>query len=107
MYITENGLRDASDHHRPQAILEHLAMVHRAISEGIPVYGYFHWSLVDNFEWLEGWGAHLGLIAMDLLTQKRTPRPSSSLYGEICHANAITENIVERYAPQLIDRLFE
>lgn len=69
--------------------------------------GYFHWSLVDNFEWLEGWGSHFGLIAMEPLTQKRTPRSSSSLYSEICHANAITEDIVERYAPQTMDRLFE
>lgn len=107
LYITENGLRDAADHHRPQALLEHLTMVQRAISEGIPVYGYFHWTLVDNFEWLEGWGSHLGLIAMDPLTQKRIPRLSSSLYGEICRANAITKDIVERYAPQAMDHIFE
>ena len=61
LYITENGLRDATDHHRPQAILEHLAMVHRAISKGIPVRGYFHWSLVDNFEWLERLGSAFGI----------------------------------------------
>lgn len=107
LYITENGLRDATDHYRPQALLEHLAMLHRAISEGIPVRGYFHWSLIDNFEWLEGWRSHLGLIAMEPLTQKRTPRPSSSLYSKICHANAITGDIVERYAPKLMDHLFK
>jgi beta-glucosidase len=107
LYITENGLRDAADRQRPQAVLEHLAMIHRAISEGIPVCGYFHWTLIDDFEWLAGWATHLGLFAMDSLTQKRTPRLSSSLYSEICHANAITGDIVERYAPQLLDRLFE
>jgi len=106
LYITENGFRDAADSRRPQALLEHLAMVHRAISEGIPVRGYLHWTLVDDFEWNDGWGTHLGLIAMDPLTQQRTPRGSSLLFGEICRANAITEEIVERYAPQAMDRIF-
>ena len=106
VYITENGLRDAADSRRPPALLEHLAMIHRAISEGIPVRGYLHWTLVDDFNWTEGWGAHLGLIAMDPLTQERTPRRSSSLFGEICRANAITEEIVECYAPQVMDRVF-
>lgn len=106
LYITENGFRDAADSRRPQALLEHLAMLHRAISEGIPVRGYLHWSLLDNFEWLEGWGTHLGLVALNPLTQERTPRGSFSLFGEICRANAITEDIVGRYAPQIMDRIF-
>ena len=106
MYITENGVRDAVDSRRPQALLEHLAMLHRAISEGVPVRGYLHWTLVDDFEWAEGWGTHLGLVAMNPLTQERTPRRSFSLYGEICHANAITGEIVERYAPQAMDSIF-
>src|SRR5215469_17339735 len=106
LYITENGFRDAADTRRPQALLEHLAMVHRAISEGIPVRGYLHWTLVDDFEWTEGWRAHLGLVAMDPLTQERIPRRSFSLYSEICRANAITEDIVECYAPAAMDRIF-
>jgi beta-glucosidase len=106
LYITENGLRDAADSRRPQALLEHLAMMHRAIREGVPVRGYLHWTLLDDFEWTEGWRAHLGLVAMNPLTQERTPRRSFSLYGEICHANAITAEIVERYAPQAMDSVF-
>jgi beta-glucosidase len=106
LYITENGFTDAVDDRRPRAILEHLAMVHRAISEGIPVKGYLHWSLVDNFEWAEGWGVRFGLIELDPQTQERTPRSSASLFGEICRANAITEEIVERYAPGAMDFIF-
>lgn len=106
IYITENGVRDAVDSRRPQALLEHLAMMHRAIGEGIPVRGYLHWSLLDNFEWAEGWGTHLGLVAMNPLTQERTPRRSSALFAEICHANAITGDVVERYAPQAMDSVF-
>ncbi len=106
IYITENGFRDAGDLHRPQALLEHLAMLHRAISEGIPVRGYLHWTLVDDFEWTQGWGAHLGLFAMNPITQERKARKSSLLFSEICRANAITPEIVEQYAPQVMDRLF-
>jgi beta-glucosidase len=106
IYITENGFSDALDDRRPQAILEHLAMVHRAISEGIPVRGYLYWSLVDNFEWAEGWGVRFGLIELDPETQERIPRSSASMFGEICRANAITEEIVERYAPRALDAIF-
>jgi beta-glucosidase len=106
LYITENGFCDALDEKRPRATLEHLAMIHRAIREGVPVRGYLHWSLVDNFEWNNGWAARFGLIELDQYTQQRFPRPSASMYGEICRANAITESIVERYAPDLMDKIF-
>lgn len=106
IYITEFGFSDALDDRRPRAILEHLAMVHRAISEGIPVRGVLHWTLTDNFEWNEGFGVRFGLIELDPRTQERTPRSSASMYGEICRANAITERIVERYAPEAMDSIF-
>jgi beta-glucosidase len=106
LYITENGFSDALDDRRPRAILEHLAMVHRAINDGIPVRGYLYWSLADNFEWTEGWGVRFGLIELDPLTQERTPRSSASMFGEICRANAITERIVERYAPDAMENIF-
>ncbi len=106
LYITENGFSDARDDRRPRAILEHLAMMHRAIRIGIPVRGYLHWSLVDNFEWNNGWHVRFGLVEIDPSTQERFPRRSASMYGEICRANAITEDIVERYAPEAIESIF-
>jgi beta-glucosidase len=106
LYIMENGFCDALDDRRPRAILEHLAMMHRAIREGIPVRGYFYWSLVDNFEWNNGWYVRFGLIEVDSQTQQRIPRRSASMFGEICRANAITENIVERYAPEAAETIF-
>ncbi len=106
LYITENGFSDAADNRRPRAILEHLAMIYRAISEGIPVRGYLHWSLVDNFEWNNGWDVRFGLIEVDPQTQRRIPRPSASMYGEICRANAITESAVDRYAPEAAEAIF-
>ena len=81
-------------------------MVHRAINDGIPVRGYLYWTLADNFEWTEGWGVRFGLIELDPLTQERTPRSSASMFGEICRANAITERIVERYAPDAMENIF-
>jgi beta-glucosidase len=106
LYITENGVSDGSDNRRPRAILEHLAMVHRALREGIPLRGYFHWTLVDNFEWNNGWYVRFGLIELDPQTQQRIPRRSASMFGEICRANAITEAIVDRYAPEAADTIF-
>jgi beta-glucosidase len=106
LYITENGFSDILDDRRPRAILEHLAVVHQAISEGVPVRGYLHWTLVDNFEWTEGWGVRFGLIELDQRTQERTPRISASMFGEICRANAITETIVARYAPEAMESIF-
>ena len=106
LYITENGFSDAHDDRRPRAILEHLAMVHRAIQNGIPVRGYLHWSLVDNFEWNNGWYVRFGLVEIDPHTQERFPRRSASMFGEICRANAITEEIVERYVPDARETIF-
>ena len=106
IFITENGFSDTLDNRRPRAILEHLAMIHRAIQEGIPVHGYLHWTLVDNFEWNEGWGVRFGLIELEPETQRRVPRRSASMFGEICRANAITESIVERYAPEALETIF-
>lgn len=97
LYVTENGWLDASDEQRPYHLITHLAAVHRALSEGVPVKGYYHWSLVDNFEWAEGYSARFGLIAVDFETQARTVRRSGELYGEICRAGAVTPEIVARY----------
>jgi beta-glucosidase len=70
------------------------------------VRGYLHWSLLDNFEWNDGWSARFGLVEFDSHTQQRIPRPSASMFGEICRANAITETIVERYAPDAMSTIF-
>ena len=106
LYVTENGFSDTLDDRRPRAILEHLAMMHHAISEGIPVRGYLHWTLADNFEWTEGWGVRFGLVELDPQTQERTPRISASMFGEICRANAITEAIVAHYVPEALESIF-
>jgi beta-glucosidase len=89
IYITENGIADAHDTRRPSFLVDHLREVWRAIQDGVPVKGYYHWSLTDNFEWAEGWNLRFGLIEVDPLTQQRTMRPSGKLYSAICAANAL------------------
>ena len=106
IYVTENGLPDADDDQRPSYLLTHLAQVQRAITEGVDVRGYYHWSFTDNFEWSEGWALRFGLIALNEKTQVRTPRKSAQLYTDIIRANAITPETVGAYAPELLDDIF-
>jgi len=101
IYITENGIPDDDDDQRPRHILTHLHEVWRTIQRCYPVMGYYHWTLVDNFEWAEGWRLRFGLIALDPQTQKRTPRRSAELYANLIRANAITPRLIDTYAPEL------
>jgi beta-glucosidase len=89
IYITETGLPDHDDDLRPRFILNHLSSVYKAIQEGVDVRGVFLWSLIDNFEWSEGWDLRFGLYALDEKTGKRRLRPSGALYGIIARANAL------------------
>ncbi len=83
-YITENGIADAKDTMRSSYIVQHLEQVLRALQDGMDVRGYFYWSLLDNFEWLEGYAMRFGLVAVDFKTQRRTVRPSAEIYKQIC-----------------------
>ncbi len=89
LYVTENGVCDPFDVVRPRFLVEHVRAVHRAIQAGADVRGYFHWSLVDNFEWAEGWSARFGLIALNPFTQERRPRRSAEIYAHICRTNSV------------------
>lgn len=89
VYICETGLPDADDDQRPAMLLSYLAAAHRALAAGVDLRGVFIWTLVDNFEWLEGWGLRFGLYALDQQTQRRTLRRSGALYAAIARANAI------------------
>jgi len=100
VYITENGIADAKDERRAAFIVNHLRWVHKAIQEGVDVRGYFHWSLLDNFEWAHGFGPRFGLFEVDYKTQERRPRPSSRIYGQISAANGITEELIAKTGGQ-------
>ncbi len=85
--ITENGIADHDDHLRPAYLAAHLRQAHRAISRGVDLRGYMYWSLLDNFEWAEGYSQCFGLATRD-----RVPRPSAQLYGTIARENELASD---------------
>jgi len=89
--VTEHGadLDDAADHRRAGFIENTLRDLAPAIAKGLDVRGYLHWSLVDNFEWFNGYHGHFGLLGNDRTTQRRWIRPSAHRYGAIARANAV------------------
>ena len=105
IYITANGLPDAGDNQRPAFIVRQLRALWSAAAF-MPIQGYYHWSLVDNFDWSEGWRMKFGLYALDPVTQERTARRSASLYRDIVRLNGINGDIVRQYTPELAERIF-
>ena len=98
IYITENGTSavdepaadgNVYDVDRIMYLRNYLFHLQRATSEGVPVLGYFLWSLMDNFEWLDGFEKHYGLYRVDFNTQRRMPKLSASFYREIIERNAV------------------
>ena len=83
IFVTENGVADSKDQYRRWWIEETIVAMERAISEGVDVRGYFHWSLLDNFEWKYGWWPKFGLVEVDREHgMKRTIRPSAKWFAE-------------------------
>ncbi len=83
LVVTENGLADAADALRPFFLKAHHHQLRMAKKRGIPIHGYFHWSLLDNYEWLDGFGPRFGLYEVDRATMARRPRPSVELFREL------------------------
>jgi beta-glucosidase len=106
IYVTENGIEDAADRLRPRYLAEHLRQLWLAANFNWKVRGYFHWTLVDNFEWERGWSQRFGLWELDVETQARIRRPSADFYSEICRANALSSEMVARYAPEAFADMF-
>ena len=79
--VTENGIASSDDSRRVEFIRRALAGVESCIADGIPVKGYCHWSLLDNFEWQKGFSMTFGLIAVDRKTQTRYPKESLNFLG--------------------------
>ncbi len=88
--VTENGIADADDDQRARYLVAHLRQAHRALSEGVDLRGYIHWSLLDNFEWSEGFTKRFGLAEMDLATKRRTLRASAQVYRDIARSNCVS-----------------
>jgi len=98
IYITENGCSSADqltpdghvyDTDRVMYLRNYIGRMHRAVSEGVPVRGYFCWSLLDNFEWADAYNLRFGLYYVDYQTQKRYPKLSAHWYRELIQRNAV------------------
>jgi len=98
IYITENGCSSddvltpagrVDDIDRLMYLRNHLTHLHRATVEGYPVKGYFLWSLMDNFEWADGYSKRFGIHYVDFKTQKRTPKLTAEWYREVISHNAV------------------
>ena len=83
LYITENGIADASDKLRLEYIETHLNQLQRSKADGADIRGYFYWSLLDNYEWSEGFWPKFGLVKIDRKDQKRTVRPSARQFSNL------------------------
>ena len=89
IWITENGTCDANDSFRARFIYDHLYQASRLCDEGVRIERYYHWTLMDNFEWLEGESAPFGLYHVDFETQRRTLRKSGEFYAELSRSNEV------------------
>jgi beta-glucosidase len=92
IYITENGASSADeiapdgqiyDTDRTMYLRNYLTQLQRAVSEGVPVRGYFLWSLLDNYEWADGYEKRFGIVYVDFTTEKRTPKLSAAFYKQL------------------------
>ena len=98
IYITENGTSSADvpaadgivyDTDRIMYLRNYLSQLQRATSEGVPVKGYFLWSLLDNFEWADGYHNRFGIHYVDYATQTRTPKLSAQFYKAVIAGNRV------------------
>jgi len=87
--VTEHGVNATEDRIRARLIPAALAELQRVMTDGVPVKGYVHWSLVDNYEWMFGYKFKFGLHTLDRRTFARTPKPSASVLGGIARRNAL------------------
>jgi beta-glucosidase len=100
LYVTENGCA-AEDYVDPEGEVrddERIAYLHghldaawRALQDGAPVAGYFHWSLMDNFEWTRGYERRFGLYYTDFATQRRLPKRSAGFYAAVARSGELPE----------------
>jgi len=98
IYITENGAASLDELTKNGEVLDidrvlflrsYLSQLQRAVSEGIPVKGYFLWSLLDNYEWSDGYAMRFGITYVDYKTQKRTVKLSGNFYKEVISRNGL------------------
>ena len=100
MLITGNGIATGNDAARCEYILGDLAVVQGALGAGVDVRGYIYRSLLDQFEWHEGYRTRFGLVHVDRETLARTPNPSAYLYKDICEHGGVRRGAVAKFCPE-------
>jgi beta-glucosidase len=100
LYVTENGAAfddyvdpegGVDDEERVAFLESHLQVAAEVLSDGVDLRGYFVWSLLDNFEWAEGYGKRFGIVYVDYRTQDRIPKASAHWYREVTAHNGLTD----------------
>jgi beta-glucosidase len=91
VWVTENGIDDRTGTRRPSFIHRHLKALLDARAEGVDVRAYLHWSLLDNFEWLEAWGPRFGLYRVDFQTLERSETPAVGYFRQIAKSRVLVE----------------
>jgi beta-glucosidase len=91
VYVTENGIGIDDDTTRIKFVTEALDGLGRCLADGLDIRGYTYWSLLDNFEWAEGYAPRFGLVAVDRNTFVRSPKPSAAWLGALARANRLPE----------------
>jgi beta-glucosidase len=90
VYVTENGIGTDDDEQRIGYLKDSLLGIAQTIDDGVDVRGFFHWSLLDNFEWAFGYQMRFGIVAVDRATQTRTVKTSGRWLADVIRANAVT-----------------
>ena len=92
--VTENGVADDDDDMRPEHVRRHLQVTAEAIADGLDVRGFYHWSLMDNFEWAEGYDQRFGLYHVDFESQERTLKDGGKEYAEIVTSHRMPQVVI-------------
>ncbi|MEK6608636.1 MAG: family 1 glycosylhydrolase, partial [Myxococcota bacterium] len=98
LVVTENGIATTSGRRRAQSVVRHLAALAPLVEEGVPLRGYYHWSLLDNFEWALGYRPRFGLYDVDFATQARTLNEGGAVFGVIAATGGISQDFLDDYA---------
>ena len=105
IYVTENGIADKDDTRRSLFINRYIYAMYKAMREGVDIRGYFYWTLMDNFEWAEGYDKKFGLYSVDFKTQERTLRKGSNSFKKIINKQGVYDRDylvkIGEFAPEI------
>ncbi len=97
LVVSESGIATESADRRSAFIVRTLRQVAKLRSEGIDIRGYYYWSLLDNFEWLQGYGPHFGLYSVDRSTMTRTATDTVRVYGDVAAHRGLSSDVLQQY----------